>query len=69
MYKRQVKQYRRDTKGLPLLVPTNPEYPIIDAKKWNIKGVCIAVVKRGGGKETLDLYKHGMRPEIQRPIP
>lgn len=65
-----VKQYRRTHDGIPLLVPTNPEFDIMDGRKWNIKGVCCALVYRDlDGGEVLKEYPNGMRPFRQRTIP
>jgi transcriptional regulator with XRE-family HTH domain len=64
-----VKQYRLDQDRNPLLVPTNPEYEIIDAKSWNVKGVCIAVAYKDiDGATVLKEYSYGMRPRISRVI-
>jgi transcriptional regulator with XRE-family HTH domain len=64
-----VKQYRLDQDRNPLLVPTNVEYEILDGKRWNIKGVCIAVVyKDVDGATVLKEYAFGMRPRNPRSI-
>lgn len=58
-----VKQVRR-IGGKIKLCPTNPDYDMIDGEGWNIKGVCIAYVRReDDGSTTLREYPNGMRPK------
>lgn len=51
------------------LVPANEEYPVLDGRRWNIKGV---VVERwehmGGGVIRKTHYPHGMRSGADRPL-
>lgn len=51
------------------LVPANPEYPVIDGRRMNVKGV---VVERwehmGSGVIRKTLYPHGMRSNADRPL-
>lgn len=47
------------------LVPINPEYPVIDGKKFNIKGVAVERIRKGPADErTRTEYPHGMRSGV-----
>jgi SOS-response transcriptional repressor LexA len=44
------------------LVPANPEYPTLDGRKMNIKGVGVVRIRKGKNDEvTTTEYPHGMR--------
>lgn len=63
-----VKQYRR-LKERAMLVPTNPDYDVVDGESWHIKGVCVALAyKDDDGATVLKEYRFGMRPRAQRPL-
>lgn len=61
-----VKQARK-INGHLCLCPTSLDYDKIDGEEWQIRGVCIAYVrKESDGSTTLREYPHGMRPKLDR---
>lgn len=51
------------------LVPANPDFPVLDGKRFSIKGVAVERRRKGArDKVTIEQYPHGMRSAVDRPL-
>lgn len=49
----------RGTQQAPTLAPFNEEYEPLDAREWNIKGVCVGIIRKGPFGSRAHVEIHG----------